>query len=353
MANLQRHFELFHNNIKVAGVPLAEKRDIILEVIRKYLREKGLPGFELINQGSYIYGVGILPLGDNEYDIDVGLSFNIKKADYPDARVVRKWVLDAVKGHTNKVRDRGPCIRVHYAAGFHVDLVIYARYNSSDQFEDLYLGKNDGSWAKSEPKKLKEYINAAIEKFGSTKVDGGATQIQRVTRYQKRWNDIRFPDDSSDKPTGIALLLLSIEKLKPTLSANSNESDDLAAMINFCDQVTFFFSRIVVKKPTPEYEDVFGKISDAEMQKLKDAYSEMRKILYAAQINSNVFAAAESLQQIFGDDFPAEEEIKKSEISAALGRDETDSVQMARIQALKSIASGVKDAPKPHSDFTG
>lgn len=351
MANLQKHFELFHNKIRVSAEPLTEKRDIILDVIRKYLADKGLPGFELINQGSYIYGVGIKPTGENEYDIDVGLAFNIKTADYPDAAVVRKWVLNAVKDHTKKVRDRGPCIRVHYAQGFHVDLVIYAKYTTSFETEDLRLGKKDGSWSKSEPKKLKQYIREAIARFKSTKVEGEATQLQRVVRSLKRWNDLRLEDDSDDKPTGISLLLLAIEKLSPTLDPYSSESDDLTAMTNFCDRVlTSSWDRISVKKPTPEHEDVFSKISDAGMKQLKAAFATMKNALLKAMQSTDVVTAAQELRAIFGDDFPVVEEIKKSELSASLRLDETDLARVAKVEALKTIASGVKDAPKPHGE---
>lgn len=351
MANLQKHFELFHNKIRVSTEPLIEKRDIILDVIRNYLADNGLPGFELINQGSYIYGVGIKPSGNNEYDIDVGLAFNIKTGDYSDASVVRKWVLNAVKDHTKKVRDRGPCIRVHYAQGFHVDLVIYAKHTSSFDTEDLRLGKKDGTWVKSEPKKLKQHIKDAIAKFKSTKVEGEATQLQRVVRSLKRWNDLRLEDDSDDKPTGISLLLLAIEKLSPTLSSTSSDSDDLTAMINFYDQVLISsWNRISVNKPTAEYEDVFGKISDAGMKQLKAAISTMKDALVKAKNSNDVVAAATSLRAIFGDDFPAVEEIKKSELSASLRFDETDLPRLAKVEALQSIASGVKDAPKPHGE---
>ncbi len=351
MANLQRHFELFHNKIRVSTEPLVEKRDIILEVIRDHLRDNNLPSFELINQGSYIYGVGIKPTGKNEYDIDVGLAFNIKTDDYPDATTVRKWVLKAVQGHTNKVRDRGPCIRVHYASGFHVDLVIYAKHTTSDQVEDLRLGKKDGSWNKSEPKKLKQYIKDAISNFKSTKIDGEATQLQRVVRFLKRWNDLRYEDEAEDKPTGISLLLLAIEKLLPTLSPTSSDSDDLTGMINFCDKVlTAAWNRISVKKPTAEYEDVFGKISDDGMAELKTAFTTLKQALVAAKANSDVVAAASILRKIFGDDFPVVDEIKKSEVTDSLRLDETDWARLAKVEALRSMASGVKDAPKPHGE---
>lgn len=349
MANLQNHLELFHNKIRVSTEPLTEKRDIILDVIRKYLREKGLPGFELVNQGSYIYGVGIKPLGDNEYDIDVGLAFNISTKDYPDAKVVRQWVLDAVKGHTNKVRDRGPCIRVHYAAGFHVDLVIYSKYTGENKsVENFKLGKKDGSWAATDPKKLKELINAAIDGYKATKVEGNATQIQRVVRFLKRWNDIRNPEDNQDKPSGISLLLLAMEKLRPTLKAD-NEPDDLLALNNFCKNVAMpFLSRITLNKPTPEYEDVFIKISNEKMTELIEAFKALQKACENAINEPDVLKAAKLLEPFFGDDFPTTEQIRKSEITASLRFDETDTFRLSRLAGLEALANKQEVQPKPH-----
>ena len=348
MAKLQKHFELFHNRIRVSTEPLTEKRDIILNVIRKYLREKGLPSFELVNQGSYIYGVGIKPTGDNEYDIDVGLAFNIKTEDYPDARVVRKWILEAVDGHTSTPpKDRGPCIRVHYAKGFHVDLVVYAKYTDSKEIENLQLGKKDGTWNPSDPKGLKSYIKKHSERFSETKVEGEANQLQRTVRYLKRWNDLRIPNDSDD--TGIALLLLAIEKLEPTVDSWSNEPDDLTALLNFCIQAIPYFSddRITVKKPTPEFEDVFGRISDDGMTSLINALKELKEAAAEAKNATYANDGAKKLSVYFGSDFPVEEEIKKSEVINSLRLDETDVDRLAKIEALKSMASTVSVGQKP------
>jgi hypothetical protein len=349
MAKVQKHFELFHNRIRVSTEPLIEKRDIILDMIREYLKKNDLPSFELINQGSYIYGVGIKPLGSNEYDIDVGLAFNIKTADYPDARTVRGWVLDAIKGHTKKVKDRGPCIRVHYAQGFHVDLVIYAKHTISTEVETLQLGKKDGTWVPADPKNLKEFIKNSVAKFKSTKIEGEATQIQRVVRYIKRWNDLRIEDESQDKPTGIALLLLAIENLSPILDNDTKESDDLSALIGLCDKVISlqFAQRISVKKPTPEFEDVFGKISDEGMKALKAAFGELGSALKSVAQAEDTVAAAKILQGVFGDDFPVMEEIQKSELAESLQLDETDRTRLAKVAALRSMASSLQQPAKP------
>ena len=74
---IQSYFSRFHKNIKVDTDELRDKRDILVDKIRASLKKEGHPLPDVLNQGSYIYGVGIIPLGNTEYDIDVGLDFPI------------------------------------------------------------------------------------------------------------------------------------------------------------------------------------------------------------------------------------------------------------------------------------
>ncbi len=84
------------------------------------------------------------------------------------------------------------------------------------------------------------------------------------------------------------------------------------------------------------------------MTELKSAFADMKKALEKAKTSTDVVQAAKALQAIFGDDFPVVEEIKKSELSESLRFDSTDLARLAKVEALRSIASGVKDAPKPN-----
>lgn len=128
MADVQKQFEKFHETIRVdydMSSELREKRDIVVEKIKKFLREKGLPSCEVLLQGSYKMKTSVQPIEDLEYDIDIGLRFAIHEDDH-DAATVRGWVYDAVSDHTMRVEDKGPCVRVYYAKGYHLDLVTYA-----------------------------------------------------------------------------------------------------------------------------------------------------------------------------------------------------------------------------------
>ena len=303
MANIQKQLEGFHKNIKVESNELREKRDIIVDKIKKSLSEDNKPIPSLLNQGSYIYGVGIKPVSGEDYDIDVGLDFNIKSSDY-DAEEVRKWVYNAIKKHTDEVQNKGPCIRVIYQMGYHVDLVCYARYKNDD-FENFQLAHKNNSWIASDPKKIKDYIQKAREIFKGTKDCSGSDQLQRVVRYFKRWNDLIIPGESDDKPIGLAILLYCIKVFPVSACDSQGNSDDLQALIHITEKAKTS-NEISADKPDTG-EDVFGKISKKGMEELIEKFRKLHEALLDARNSDNLHDACEIMREQFGNDFPLEE----------------------------------------------
>ncbi len=326
MATLQNELITFHNTIKVSEEDLRTSRDALLAKIKSTLSENKKPVPQLINQGSYAYKVGITPIGDLEYDIDVGLEFNISVEEYPDAKEVRDWVFAAVKNHTkNPPIKKGPCIRVPYQAGYHVDLVIYSKYLTNKDKEndrEIYrLGFKNGEWRPSEPKKLKQIILDSNSPFSGTNVSGSANQLQRVTRYLKRWNDINNPNETDDKPVGLALLLYTINNLTPCYDKDGNP-DDLEALKTVCKKAKDTIGRISCKKPTEEFEDIFGRISLAGMNTLKERFSKLFEAIVNAAAESDIEEACGIMASMFGDDFPitkAKVDESSAAFSSALG----------------------------------
>ena len=303
MANIQKQLEKFHKNIKVESSELREKRDIIVNKIKKSLSEDNKPVPSSLNQGSYIYGVGIKPVSEEDYDIDVGLDFNIKSSNY-DAEEVRKWVYDAIKKHTDKVQSKGPCIRVIYQVGYHVDLVCYSRYKSDDLIEEFQLAHKNGSWIASDPKKIKDYIQKAREPFKETKDSSGSDQLQRAVRYLKRWNDLAVPGESDDKPIGLAILLYCIEALQTPSFDSQGNLDDLQALIYISERAKNSV-RICANKPDTG-EDVFSKISEKGMEKLITKFKKLYEFLLDARNSDHLEDACKIMRKQFGDDFPLE-----------------------------------------------
>lgn len=308
--SIQKIFTKFHNDIKVETEELREKRNLLFEKIKASLKNKNLPVPDLLNQGSYIYGVGVKPVGDVEYDIDVGLDFPIKSAEY-EAKDARKWVYDSIADHTKNVEDRGPCIRVRYAAGYHVDLVIYARYSNNETVESYQLAHKDNSWRPTEPKKLKEIISNARRPFADSKDSSGSDQLQRITRYLKRWNDYDIPNDSPDKPFGLATMLLVMKFLPSPILDYDGSPNDLKALINIAQSVSNTVGRIILHKPTLENEDVFAKLSEPAMERFKSRFKMLLSDLNSIS-NSDESQVGTVLQQHFGPDFPSGENNSKN-----------------------------------------
>jgi len=80
-------------------------------------------------------------------------------------------------------------------------------------------------------------------------------------------------------------------------------SDDLAALIQIAQAVQFTVGRVVIKKPTQEYEDVFGKLDDEAMTRFKKRFDSLLSDLRKAKGLDDKEAAA-LLRKQFGEDFP-------------------------------------------------
>ena len=110
--SLQNQFEKFNKNIRLSSKKLdelREKRDKILDKLRD---NKDLPSFEEFGQGSYRMRTEVEPI-DKEYDIDVGLRFNVNKNDYEDPLTLKKQIRDILKSHTEYgAQIKTPCVTV-------------------------------------------------------------------------------------------------------------------------------------------------------------------------------------------------------------------------------------------------
>ncbi|WP_147450144.1 nucleotidyltransferase domain-containing protein [Corallococcus carmarthensis] len=304
MANIQKQFEGFHETIRTdyeTNKELRDKRDIILGKIEKSLSEAKRPSFLRLMQGSYIMRTGVKPIGEKEYDIDVGMRFKFNAEEY-DATTVREWVFEAVKSHTDNVESKGPCIRVGYAKGFHVDLVPYAWWTDDAEAEQFRLAHSSKGWIAADPPKLLKYVDDAQDTFVDTEGSTQTTQLRRVIRCLKRWDDVQLPEESEAKPSGLAFTLLSIAQLAKTMSWDG-KPDDRAALMGIASFVTGQ-TRVVAKKPSPEYEDMFAKLSDEHMEALIERFRVMKNALEASEREVDPTKACELLVPIFGDDFP-------------------------------------------------
>lgn len=324
MSVVQDQFFKFHGNIKLDledNKELIAKRDMLIKEIRAYLKKKAedegsdLITFSEFHQGSYAMGTGNKPIDDDQdYDIDVGLLFDISKDNY-DPIEVKRWVfkaLDAKQFRT--VEWKKPCIRVQYfeegSPRFHIDFAVYSA-PGNNYGSKTYLAKGKPAlpreqniWEESEPRKLKDLIDGKFQDTESRK------QMKRIIRYFKRWRDNKF-DSVNGRPTGIALTALAYQGFIPKTRdylTNEEKIDDLRALIEFSDYIIQQFSwldgRISVTLPVPPYNDLFAKMTDTQCNDLKERLKTFLENLKKAEKESDPHEACKILKREFGSDFP-------------------------------------------------
>lgn len=319
MADIQKYFEQFHKTIRVdyeMSQTLREKRDIILKRIRKHLKENGRPCFDEFLQGSYAMKTGVAPIEELEYDIDVGLRFPFNESEH-EAKEVRGWVFEAVNGHTEQVESKGPCDRVTYSDGYHVDLVSYASWEDALKTRHFRLAHKSKGWRRADPPSLLAFVEQVMKPFDGTEDTATQTnQFRRVVRYLRRWSDEVMPEESHDKPTGLAFVLLAAKHLRPTRTWNG-ELDDLQALQTFASNMANTYGRLEAKKPTPEYDDVLAKVSDDAMNGWKNRLGKLAADLAKAAREADPVKACELVKKHLGRDFPVPEPEETGKKTAA------------------------------------
>ena len=325
MINLQSEFIEFHDKIKLSyddNTELREKRDILL----KKLKDKivaGAASFSNFNQGSYAMNTGIKP-DNGDYDIDVGLRFNLTRSDYPDPVSVKQWVFDALNGHTKKVEIRRSCVTVTYQEdgedAYHVDFACYA-----DETDSLYIAKGKMSssddnryWEKSDPLGLIDKINNLFSN------DDDRAQFRRVIRYMKKWKNKYFDTTGNSAPTGIALTVLAYYKFSPcsvpNVATGKRSYNDFAALKDFVakckDLFTLkydiedakFYHTITQNLFVEPYNDLFAKMTLNQQDTFYNKLCNMLSSLEEAEKKDKKSEACSILAEVFGSDFPVKTE---------------------------------------------
>ncbi|HCU21763.1 MAG TPA: nucleotidyltransferase [Candidatus Atribacteria bacterium] len=338
MANVQKQFIDFHETIKLdnENETLREKREIVLNKLKKKISPDA-PPYEWFGQGSYSMSTGIKPL-TGEYDIDVGLFFDMPKENTEPVSA-KQWVFDALNGHTESVIIKTPCVTVTYKENgqpsFHVDLTVYAAKNADGK---IYLAKGRPNsalenkfWEPSDPKELIRLVNTHFDEADDR------AQFRRVIRYLKRWKDEKFQSGGHSAPTGIALTVSAMSYMRPIYLVdsftNKRKYDDLSALKTFIKNLLNAFKLIIridgsqverleVRVPTPNYDDLFAKMTDNQITTFKNKLENLLDALEEAEAEVDPVEACEILQKQFGNDFrvpPKDETAKQKSVAVTTG----------------------------------
>ena len=319
MLNLQTEFLEFHDNIKLddENKELAEKRQILLDKLSKNI-SKDAATFSHFNQGSYAMGTGIKPQ-KSDYDIDVGLRFDIDKNDF-DPVDVKKWVRDALAGHTKSVEIRRSCVTVTYQrdgeALYHVDFAVYAAKNKDG---NMYIAKgkeNSNSdkkfWEISCPLELIDTLKSKFDDYDDR------FQYRRIIRYLKKWKDKNFTADGNSAPTGISLTVLAyylftVEKKYDYITCKTTY-DDFLAFSNLVNSIVDDFSLIIrngerchaisATLPVEPKNELFEKMTNIQMESLYKKLKDLTSTLEEVKTCTKRADACTKLTKVFGEDFP-------------------------------------------------
>nr|RIY03856.1 nucleotidyltransferase [Deinococcus sp. RM] len=330
MADVQKQFKRFIEDIKLSEEEqtLRDKRTTVINALRAGLkrdfedRGETPPDFKPFNQGSYSLKTGIKPVGGgNDYDIDVGIVFAVDPEDYRDDPVeLKRWVHDALKGHTDSIKIKTPCVTVAYKAGYHVDLAVYADLDKNIDGElPLSWGKKDGAvqeWQINNPSELGKRIRRAFPDKAERR------QFRRVLRALKRWRDLKYKSATAHAaPVGVGLTIAGLTMFTPQVDVFNGTENDRKATELFVRELLAGFKndrwskkdgalgrRLAVEVPFAPSTDVFERINNNNMGKLETFLKELLADLEAADLAKTNKEACSYMRGQFGTDFPEGEE---------------------------------------------
>lgn len=322
MVNLQKEFLDFHDKIKLddENQILRDKRNILLNKLKSNISDDAA-SYTTFNQGSYAMGTGVKPEED-DYDIDVGIRFDIDHEDYEDPIIPKKWVREALDGHTKSVKIRRSCVTVTYQNSdepiYHVDFAIYANNNSDG---NMYVAKGkefsdaeNKYWELSDPLGLIDEIN---NKFTDSE---DRKQFKRTIRYMKKWKMHNSNFSGNGVPTGIALTILAYNKFSVSKEYDIYSSkyvyNDFTALRAFVSEIinTFtlrfssgldaYYHSITTDLPVNPGNNLFEKMTENQMETFYKEVSNMLEKLDDTASKTKKSEACEVLVKLFGKDFP-------------------------------------------------
>lgn len=322
MQHLQKQFDNFHDAIKLRrfehNSTLREKRDIILSKLQDRLpdvfeeHDEELPDYDTEDLGSYAMGTGNKPV-DQDFDIDQGIFFHVSKNECGPV-ILKERIHQALDGHTEDVEIRRSCVTIWYKrdseAIYHVDLAVFA---DGGLFGTPYIAKGRKTsgeeyrfWEKSDPVGLIEEVE---DRFEGT----DRAQFRRIVRYLKRWKDENFSSNGNQAPISVGLTVAAYRWMtNEYLDDAKTEPNDLSLLLGLVEKMLSeyrgpFNDRLKVKLPVDPHNDLCGEMTNRQQEKLKERLERLRDALQEARDEPDPHSACQTLEEVFGDDFPVPE----------------------------------------------
>ncbi|MDQ3802795.1 MAG: hypothetical protein M3416_02945 [Acidobacteriota bacterium] len=285
---------------------LRTSRDANRERIRKYFKDelkREVPLFH--SQGSFPMHTIITP-ERGDFDLDDGVYLQGLGTDpdkWPATSTVHGWVVKATEGYTSEPpQDKNRCVRARYAAGYHIDLPIYAMNADG---KPLIFDKSADKPYESDPRAFTEWFQKHVKERGA--------QLRRVTRYLKAYRD--HQGGGAAAASGLGYTVLAVNNFV------SHERDDVA----FAETVKAVYVHMkynkTIRKPTFPYEDLTSWWDETKRANFMSKLESLRdRSVDAVEEEGKEVASKIWSRRVFGSRFPIyepEEEAAKKSASAA------------------------------------
>lgn len=335
MANCNKLFKDYNSNLTISSKKkdrLKESKRVLRDRIRKYFKDNHpeyVPEFYI--QGSYKMKTTIVTK-DDDCDLDDGVYF--KREVGVTGTTLQKWVKDAVTGATSSdPQHRKKCVRVIYAADYHIDFPVYY---FQDDWDHPRLAVKDEELQESDPKEVVDWFATAKDKNG---------QLVRLVKCLKGWGDYK----RNKMPSGLVMCVLGEKNIK------YSDRDDVCTkktLEAIKETLNNNFECIV---PGTPFDDLFSDYDDNRKNNfLSNLDSFIQDATKAIEDEPNQMKASKLWRKHFGDQFP-------------LGIDEdTDAKERALKAQSTTILSGnahttregvISDSGsvknKPHTNYGG
>lgn len=323
---IQRHFDKFHDKIKLGRADDAYKKarerdDSIKKEVISEFASAGYPVVHDFIQGSLKTNTGIVPMS-GDYDIDRALVIEDETA--PENPVVpKKKTLDVLEGRGFKnAKIKKPCVTADYASeNVHIDFIIYKRWGNQHY---LAVGKensdeNNREWSAADPHGLTDWINDDSGYWEADAKDVLA-QFRRLVRYLKRWRDVQFTETVAAKIFSIGLTVMVKENLVSSFSTEGARQDlqalrktvqAILAYGYFTEEQAGRF-RVRVDLPKEPWRNIFHGSSLDTGTQLYNKLKRLKEKLAEAEGLSDEREQCQILNALFGDDFAIPEPPKGS-----------------------------------------
>lgn len=299
MADLQKLFKEFNDKItltKSKSDSLKTSRNSLRSDVKKWFSDKNKKQPKFCWQGSFAMKTVVNPINGKEYDLDDGVyiqGYEDKELDdWPAPSTVHTWVKDAVKDRTKQdVIDKDTCIRVPYAAGYHIDLPIYICKD-----DVAYLAHKSKGWTESDPKAFKDWF------VGKVNSDEYGEQLRSVVKYLKTWRDYK-----NIPLKGIEITILAVNSFD-----KYENRDDKSLRNTVEDMIKTLEEEFKCVKPVVPGEDLFEDASETKKNSIIEGLKTLKSNLDKAIGESDEKKASEYIRKSFGERFPLGKEATKS-----------------------------------------